>query len=412
MIGRGEDGMAFSHEPWLVVLSVVMAFQGSYVGLHLARQVQAATGTRQRALMMGAALTLALGIWSMHFVGMLAVRLSPGINFLVLPTLLSFLVCVLVVGFAVFAVGMGPPGVKTMTVAALAMGAGIVTMHFLGMWALHDSMSMVHSPWIVAASVAIGVLASGSALWLGFGKGSARPIGPSAVVMALAISAMHYTAMSGLTMQAHEMAMARDVPMLSSGLLAIIVSIVAFIVSSLFLLSLVPARQPADAIPEGAARFSEFLPRAPVAAGAALADREDRAAATPSAEAPPEPPEPPAERMVRSLPVEREGRRRKLDIEHILAVQAQTHYTQLFDGESTWFCPMAISEVEALLDPSIFVRVHRSHIVNLKHVATVRRTAEAAFVAMTGTTPYRAPVSRSRLSILKQRLEQYGAALQ
>ena len=64
--------MPVIHEPWLVALSLVMAFQGSFVGLNLAVQVGQADPARRRLLLAGAALTLALAIWSMHFVGMLA----------------------------------------------------------------------------------------------------------------------------------------------------------------------------------------------------------------------------------------------------------------------------------------------------------------------------------------------------
>ncbi len=151
-----------SHEPWLVALSLFVAFQGSYVGLHLARQVEAADGLRRRALISASALSLALGIWTMHFVGILAVRLPVAVDFLVLPTLLSFLVCVLVVRLrrvrgqrsahrAERASRWRPP----------SWSAGIVTMHYLGMYALHASLHMTHDPRWVAASVAVGVASSG-----------------------------------------------------------------------------------------------------------------------------------------------------------------------------------------------------------------------------------------------------------
>ena len=75
-----------------------IAIQGAYVGLSLAVQVAEAAGVRRRLLLAGAAFSLAVAIWAMHFVGMLAVRLPFPIDYLVLPTLLSFLVCVIVVG--------------------------------------------------------------------------------------------------------------------------------------------------------------------------------------------------------------------------------------------------------------------------------------------------------------------------
>jgi len=99
------------------------------------------------------ALSMALAIWTMHFVGMLAMKLPVAVDFLVLPTLLSFLICVLVVGGAVFAMGTGVPTLNRIGLAALLMGAGIVSMHYMGMYALHSSVNMAHDPRFVAAGI-------------------------------------------------------------------------------------------------------------------------------------------------------------------------------------------------------------------------------------------------------------------
>ena len=77
-----------AYETWLVLLSIVMAIQGAYVGLSLAVQVGAASGMRRRLLLAGAAFSLAVAIWTMHFVGMLAVRVPFQVDYLVFPTLL------------------------------------------------------------------------------------------------------------------------------------------------------------------------------------------------------------------------------------------------------------------------------------------------------------------------------------
>src|SRR5438046_2113025 len=131
--------MPVTHEPWLVALSLVVAIQGAYVGLSLAVQVGGTIGGRRRWLLAGAALSLGVAIWSMHFVAMLAARLPFPVDYLVFPTLLSFLVCVLVVGAAVFAVTAGPPTAVRVAAAAAFMGGGIATMHYIGMAALHAS---------------------------------------------------------------------------------------------------------------------------------------------------------------------------------------------------------------------------------------------------------------------------------
>ncbi|WP_303980602.1 MHYT domain-containing protein [Dongia mobilis] len=326
---------------------------------------------------------------------MLAVQLPVAIDFLVLPTLLSFLVCVLVVGFAVFAVGTGAPNRLRASLAALFMGGGIVSMHYLGMYALHASTHMTHDPLYVIASIVIGVGASGIALWFGFGLGSQRSILVPAVIMALAISAMHYTAMAGLMLHLHGASVTADMPALSPGLLAIVVSVVAFVVSGLFLLTLVPAENRADVEVAAETPMAPQLSEEPLPIQAT-----DHAQGQPAAQ----------HSSQCSLPVEKDGRRLQLDIARLVAVQAQAHYTSLFDGETIWFCPLPISEVEAVLDPMVFARVHRSHIVNLDRVASVRRAADSDVVAMAAKTPYQAPVSRARRSWLRQQLDARATA--
>jgi NO-binding membrane sensor protein with MHYT domain len=84
--------MTIPHELWLVALSVAIAIQGSFVGLSLSLELDTATGFRRRLALAGSALTLATGIWSMHFVGMLAASFPSTVDYLVLPTLVSFLI--------------------------------------------------------------------------------------------------------------------------------------------------------------------------------------------------------------------------------------------------------------------------------------------------------------------------------
>src|SRR5271155_4055378 len=96
--------MPVTYETWLVLLSIVMAIQGAYVGFSLAAQIAEANGTERRLLLAAATVSLAVAIWIMHFVGILAVRLPFQVDYLVLPTLLSFLICTIVVGAAVYTI--------------------------------------------------------------------------------------------------------------------------------------------------------------------------------------------------------------------------------------------------------------------------------------------------------------------
>ncbi len=261
--------MPVTYEAWLVLLSIVMAIQGAYVGLSLAVQIGAATGVRRRLLLAGATVSFAVAIWTMHFVGMLAVRLPFPVDYLVLPTLLSFLVCAIVVGGAVYATSSGPLTVLRLTLSACLMGGGIFAMHYLGMSALDASAHMVHNPVHVASSMAIAIAASGLALWLATGRGGRPPLILSSAAFGVAVSGMHYTAMSGVTLYPF-VTTASGAPALSTDLLAIVVAVVGFCVSGIFLLLLLP--DPARAEPQSIA----------VAEGTAMAHAVADVAAPPS----------------------------------------------------------------------------------------------------------------------------------
>src|SRR5271170_3300395 len=138
--------MPVTYESWLVLLSIGMAIQGAYAGLSLAVQIGSATGIRRRLLMAGAAFSLAVAIWTMHFIGMLAVQVPFQVDYLVLPTLLSFLICAIVVGAAVYATSSGPLTLLRLTLSSCLMGGGIFAMHYLGMSALDASSYMVQEP--------------------------------------------------------------------------------------------------------------------------------------------------------------------------------------------------------------------------------------------------------------------------
>src|SRR5580658_10499631 len=229
--------MPVTYQTWLVLLSVVMAIQGAYVGLNLAGQIADATGARRRLLLAGATVSLALAIWTMHFVGMLSVRLNFPVDYLVFPTLLSFLVCAIVVGAAVFATSSGPLTLLRLTLSACLMGGGIFSMHYLGMSALDASTYMIHDRIYVAASMAIAIGASGLALWLATGRGGRPPLILSAAAFGVAVSGMHYTAMTGVTLYPF-VTVSPSAPALSVDLLAIVVAVVAFGISGIFLLLL------------------------------------------------------------------------------------------------------------------------------------------------------------------------------
>lgn len=387
--------MPVAYEPWLVLLSIVMAIQGAYVGLSLSVQIADATGMRRRMLLAGSAFSLAVAIWTMHFVGMLAVRLSFPVDYLVFPTLLSFLVCAIVVGVAVYATSSGPLTPLRLMLSACLMGGGIFSMHYLGMSALHASAHMTHAQLFVAASLGVAIAASGLALWLAAGRGGRPPLVLSAIAFGIAVSGMHYTAMEGVKLFPH-VAATSTAPALSTDLLAIVVAVVAFCVSGIFLLFLVPDRA-AAAIPEPA---GIDVPAMASAVAEAVTNPDlGRGSAAPlgGAGGPPR-------RFARHLPVERDGATQFVAVDSVVAVHANAHYTYLFNGNDRLFCPLAISDVEQRLDGSRFIRVHRSHIVNIERVIGYKRSGDNELVEMQAAEHYAVPVSRSRVGSLKSRV--------
>jgi NO-binding membrane sensor protein with MHYT domain len=406
--------MPVTYETWLVLLSIVMATQGAYVGLSLAVQIGEATGARRRLLLAGATVSLAVAIWTMHFVGMPAVRQPFQVDYLVFPTLLSFLVCAIVVGGAVYATSSGPLTLLRLTLSSCLMGGGIFAMHYIGMNALDASAHMVHDPVYVAASMAIAIAASGLALWLATGRGGRPPLILSSAAFGVAVSGMHYTAMAGVTLYPYVTA-ASGAPVLSTDILAIVVAVVAFCISGIFLLLLLPDSSraaPQSVAVSGGEAKSHTLPEIAAAPSAMPAAAEvgpnpefGRGTYSPLGGV-----GGPRRRFARHLPIERDGGTHFLAVEQVVAVHANAHYTYVFDGNDKLFCPLAIGDVESRLDNSRFVRVHRSHIVNIDRVVGYKRSGDNELVEMAGVDHYLVPVSRSRIGRLKSRVATLNGA--
>jgi len=396
-----------THEPWFVLLSMALAIQGGYVGLQLAAGSQHALVRSRRLLLAGSALTLAVGIWSMHFVGMLAVTLPQNADFLILPTLISFLTCVIVVGIGLAAISM--PGDTRLRIAfgALAMGCGICLMHYIGMSAVHNNVVIEYSPSSVTLALLIAVVTSGIALWMIDRPHGPLPIWLAAIVLGIAVSGMHYMAMAGTSFAICETPNSAASPALSRDSLAIIVACIAFSVSGGFLLSLVPdAKGTADLPrlaplhePPGAAFVQEppadGLHETPIAQIDDVSASETPASSSLPAKSP----------FADTVVVEKDGRARRLRLSEVRSIRANAHYTYVSDGQQEFFCKLPISTIEATLDPQRFMRVHRSYIVAIDHVGNLRRQGENGLVELNGALVQSdIPVARARLPLLRKRI--------
>jgi diguanylate cyclase (GGDEF)-like protein/PAS domain S-box-containing protein len=192
-----------SYDYRLVALSVALAVFASYAALDLAGRVTSAQG-RVRAIWLSAgAAAMGLGIWAMHYVGMLALTMPMPIFYNLPAVVLSLLAAISASGVALFVVSRPKMGVWQEVAGSAVMGSGIAAMHYIGMAAMRCSAAIVYDSRIVALSIGLAIVISWVALRLAFRvrdekRTSWRKI-ISAVVMGSAIPLMHYTGMWAAT---------------------------------------------------------------------------------------------------------------------------------------------------------------------------------------------------------------------
>ncbi|MFB4419615.1 MHYT domain-containing protein [Streptomyces sp. QL37] len=178
------------------VLSYAMAAVGAALGLRCTVRALGTSGRSRRNWLLTAASALGTGIWTMHFVAMLGFGVTgTDIRYDVPLTLLSLLVAMLVVGAGVFTVGYGRERTRSLFVGGLTTGLGVASMHYLGMAALRLHGTIAYDPLLVTVSVVIAVVAATAALWAALHIRSPGAVAIASLVMGAAVSSMHYTGM-------------------------------------------------------------------------------------------------------------------------------------------------------------------------------------------------------------------------
>ncbi|AHL75400.1 membrane protein [Stutzerimonas stutzeri] len=190
-----------SYNEILVFFSFVVAVLASYTALDMAGRVATSSGRAARMWWIGGAFAMGLGIWSMHFIGMLAFSLPIPLGYDPLITAGSLVVSIVASALALWLVCQHELRWSRLVQGALLIGAGIAVMHYSGMAALRIQPGIVYDQGWLIASVLIAVLASGAALWLAFRlRANLQRVqvwrGAAALVMGLAIIGMHYTGMA------------------------------------------------------------------------------------------------------------------------------------------------------------------------------------------------------------------------
>jgi NO-binding membrane sensor protein with MHYT domain len=350
----------------LVAASIAISMMASFTGLWLTRGLKdLSAGAGQLRIAMGS-VALGLGIWSMHFIAMLAVQLPVPVSYQLLLTVASLLIAILLAGIALLTMHYSRRLPVHIACAGAVLGLGIVAMHYTGMSAI-ELCQPVYSRGSIVLALA-GALAMGvAAIWVAYGRRSRLNLVAGTLVLGSTVVVVHFTAMAGTGFVAIE-GVAANVPTLDPQGLALIVLLFAFVICSAFLLS-----------------GATFL-NTPVAA-------------------PRPPPESTSLREVARIPVERRGHTEFVDPAEIAALRAEGHYTIAYAGDEKLLCPWSISEAERRLAATRFFRAHRSYLINVARISAFERHRDGGVCLFDGVGPLgRVPVSRSKVPALREAL--------
>ena len=361
-----------SHDSLLVIASLAVAFMAGFSGLSLTHGASALDPAARKRVVAMAAVALGGGIWSMHFVAMLGLRLPEPFYYDALVTLISAFVAILIVGLALLLVHFRPRTAAMITAAGALVGLGIPAMHYIGMAGME-----VYRPTYTPFGVMLAVLGSVAlcigVFWVCYGQRARRNIWIGTAGFAVSVFAVHFIAMAGTAFELRGVP-ATAGPLISNEILAFAVTTAAFVICGAFLLSGIT--------------FTAPVAEAPV-----------------EAPAPDPEPQEPVDTAVPRVPFERDGRTHFIDASEIAAIRAEGHYTFLYKDDERLVCPWSITETEQRVPGALFVRTHRSYLVNSAFVTGFERKKDTAICYFDQVTSLgKVPVSRSRMNAVRAHL--------
>lgn len=186
----------------LVTFSYVIAVAASFTALELARRVAVNKAGAAMLWLVGGALSMGIGIWTMHFIGMLAMSMVLPFTYDILTTLISLLAGIAASAFAIYVASRDSQRIWNVLVSGLVLGSGIAAMHYTGMAAMQLNAIVSYDMSLLVTSIVIAVVAACTAIWIIFkishsaGKNSRILKVGAAMIMGVAICGMHYTGMA------------------------------------------------------------------------------------------------------------------------------------------------------------------------------------------------------------------------
>lgn len=341
-----------------------------YSGITLSRQMASMPFWQRQITLSMSAIALGGGVWSMHFIAMLAMELPFDFFYDSLITLISSFVAILANAVALLLTVDRPNSQHRRLIAGVVFGLGVAAMHYIGMAGLQGAVPMYSTFGLLVSAFSAITLGPLAIEWAFNPK---RGFRIAALVFAIAVSGVHYSAMFGTHFDPHDLTDGVG-PTISNQAMTFGVTVCSFIIAAAFLLT---------------GSWFETLER--------RRNASQEPANLSSA--------PAAHTEDIRLPFERGGKTHLLPLDEIYAVQAEGHYSKLFGENESFFCPLSVSEIENRTQGHSLQRVHRSFLVNFAYVESFERKKNIGTCYLQQPcTIAEVPVGRTRLADTIDRL--------
>tara|TARA_B100000575_G_scaffold244956_1_gene209302 strand:+ start:579 stop:1706 length:1128 start_codon:yes stop_codon:yes gene_type:complete len=357
------DYLTYSHNHNLVILSLILAVVSGFTGFTLTQNLSAKTLLQRKISVSMAAVALGGGIWSMHFVAMLGLNLPVMVFYDAAITLASALIAILIVAVALMILHFFVRTSSTIVLAGCIVGAGILLMHYIGMAGLQLCKPIYTAQGLVMSS-GVAFFSCIVAFWVAYKERNNRNIFFATLCFGVAVVSVHFLAILN-TSFVEVSASSEFGPLISNETLAVIVVLSSFIILCLFLWVSATFLSPHVLKPKQ------------------IDDEKVLGEGT--------------KVVPQHIPCERDGLKVFITLRDVLAIRADGHYSQVYTEKEKYFCVWPITEVNRRLESFGFIKVHRSYIVNTARVDRFERLKDKGYCVFGTPLAPRIPVSRSKL---------------
>ena len=363
-----------NHSVVLVAMSCVVALVAGFTGLSLTRDLSRKPVLQRQISIALAAVALGGGIWSMHFVAMLGLNLPILFYYDSAITLVSALTAIIIVGAALVLLHFVERTPLVISAAGGLVGVGILGMHYIGMAGLQLCRA-IYTPFGIVFSSIVAICLCIFAFWVAYGRRENRNIFLGTICFAFAVCAVHFLAMAG-TSFVEVPSLQEFGPTMSNEVLAIGVIISSFILFGTFLWVSVT--------------YLVATPETPNMVIDDVLEPKYDARITPQ--------------QGLQIPCERDGARIFISPADVAFVRADGHYTQVYTEHDRLFCVWPITEAAKRLVSIGFLQTHRSYLVNPTKVSRFERAKDKGRCIFATDDLPSAPVSRSKLKPIQDAL--------